>query len=109
MINKEQFIRHMNKLQTLSEEADAINKLLKDNKLIELHISTGEYESIAIRILQDIFQDYDNSWLDYYIYELDFGKKWKVGCITDRDGADIPLSNASELYNTLIENMKGEV
>lgn len=108
MINKEQFIRHMNKIQNVSEEISSTNKLIKDNKLIELHIFNGVHEETAIEILRDMFQDYGDSWLDYYIYELDFGKDWKVGCITDVDGTDIPLSNASELYDMLIENMKGD-
>jgi hypothetical protein len=39
-------------------------------------------------------------WINYFIYELDFGKKWKPGTITE-NGKDIPLRNAEELYDIL--------
>lgn len=39
--------------------------------------------------------------IDYYMYELDFGKKWKPGCITI-DDKDIPLRNSEDLWNVLM-------
>lgn len=39
--------------------------------------------------------------IDYYMYELDFGKKWKPGCLTI-DDKDIPLRNSEDLWNILI-------
>lgn len=38
--------------------------------------------------------------IDYYMWELDFGKKWKPGTITV-DGNDIPLRNSKDLWNIL--------
>lgn len=39
--------------------------------------------------------------IDYYIFELDFGKKWSSGMITI-DGKDFPLRNSEELWNLLM-------
>ena len=39
--------------------------------------------------------------IDYYMYELDFGKKWKPGCITI-DNKDIPLRNSEDLWDILM-------
>jgi len=40
--------------------------------------------------------------LGYFVYELEFGEKWKEGVVTDVDGNDIPLKNSSDLYDLLI-------
>lgn len=46
----------------------------------------------------------DSRWIndiDYYMYELDFGKKWKPGCLTI-DNKDISLRNSEDLWNILV-------
>jgi hypothetical protein len=58
-----------------------------------------------IRLLQVAMEDeHLYSWIDYYIHELDFGKKYKKGCATNSDGSNINLSNAGTLYDFLIAN-----
>lgn len=37
---------------------------------------------------------------DYYIWELDFGRKWKRGCVTIKE-KDIKLKTAEDLWNAL--------
>jgi len=62
-----------------------------------------------IKVLKVAFHDnHGHSWIDYFIWELDFGKKNKDLKATDKDGNNIPLSNASDLYNLLIKNMSDE-
>ncbi len=41
-----------------------------------------------------------DSWIEYYMWELDFGKKWKKGYITS-DGKDVKLRNVSDLWDLL--------
>lgn len=43
--------------------------------------------------------------LDYYCYELDFGRKWKPGMITFND-KDIPCRNSEELWDLIM--MEGD-
>ena len=38
--------------------------------------------------------------------KLDFGKKWKEGCIRDANGQNIDLHNAEVLYDFLVRNME---
>jgi len=60
-----------------------------------------------IKILQVTFNDnHKDSWIEYFIWELDFGKKYKKGCASHRNGKDIKLKTAVDLYNFLIKNMK---
>lgn len=62
-----------------------------------------------IKVLKIAFKDnHKHSWIDYFIWELDFGKKNKYLKAIDKDGNDIPLYSASDLYNLLIKNMNDE-
>lgn len=43
----------------------------------------------------------DESWLEYFIFELDYGKKWSKGSVVDENGEDIPFSTPEEVYDFL--------
>jgi hypothetical protein len=44
--------------------------------------------------------------IDYYIYELDYGRKYEPGIITDENGHDIDFSSAEKLYDYLTGEVK---
>ena len=44
--------------------------------------------------------------IDYWIYDLNFGSKYYDGCITEKDGTNIVLKTAENLYDYLIEEMQ---
>lgn len=41
--------------------------------------------------------------ISYYAWELDFGKNWLSGMVTNKDGKNIPLKNSEDLWNILTE------
>lgn len=66
-----------------------------------------------IKLLEYIFDDEETSWIEYWIWELDFGErnsKQKYGeralTIYDEDGDEIPLESIEELYNLLTSTPK---
>lgn len=62
------------------------------------------HESLVVDLLKRIFDDeFDN--IEYFIYELDFGKRYVPGMIIS-DGENIDLSTADKLYDYLIKNMQ---
>jgi hypothetical protein len=85
------FSHHMNFLFPNAFEAN----LLPTNYLYELVFNLLEY----------IFQDYDK-WIEYFVYELNFGQKNITGelKIFDKNKKEIPLSTIDDLYNFLIKN-----
>ena len=58
----------------------------------------------SIKILHKLFEEKDvDEWISYFCFELDFGKKYKEGCIKDENGKDIPLATSDDLYTILTE------
>jgi len=55
-----------------------------------------------LKILKTEFDDF-NDWIDYYIYELDFGRKYKDGMVTSKNGEIIKLIAPEDLYELLNE------
>ena len=52
-----------------------------------------------IKILQIAMKD-NSDWTGYYMWELDFGRKWRQGSVTI-DGKDFKLQTVSDLWDLL--------
>lgn len=110
MINKELFIKIMNDIELQHTHdakcAEAFSVILP-NDYTSLYDNSKLYSSI-ITLLCDIFKDENKtemSWIEYFIYELEFGKKYKDGC-TKMKNENVDISDSSKLYDFLIVNMK---
>ena len=97
MISKNNFINYLAKLEKTNKIYDAINEAGKELDMFEIY--DCEYSTVIIDILQEVFND-ESEWITYFIYDLDFGEKWRKGCVTD-NGEDVPLRNAGDLYDLL--------
>lgn len=110
-MKKQTFIKAIEALQAQSEHDVKIAKhlgkaflnaheanLLPDNH----HISNA-----LLQVLQEVMHDAGgSSWIEYYCYELDYGRENYRIKAYHKDGREIPLSNAGELYELLINNQK---
>lgn len=108
LVNKNDFIEIINRLQNYTKLQDKIDDLfegLLDNKEQDFcnagSICIG-HESIVIKLLEDMFETDLISW---WIYELDYGKEYKTGCLTE-DDKEIDVSTSDKLYEVLIENLE---
>ena len=97
-ISKEQFIKVIDRLQKHMQKVDEIEKILGvvfdfyllDDTVVEL-----------LELLMDVEVDETySSTLSWWIYELNFGKKWKSDSLIV-DGKSIDLSTAEKLYDFL--------
>jgi len=104
MITLEQFKSALDDIKLFGIAEDLINdgfkKLGQDSRII-----MSQPEVAIVRLLENVFND-KGQWIQYFLYELDWGKKYEDGCITDTDGSFIRLSTIEELYNFLIKEMK---
>lgn len=101
-IDKNKFIKIMNEFESFSKKIDDSSykiRKLTDNEW-DVFFPTEEF--ILCELLTKIFNCELSDDLGYFVYELEFGEKWKEGVVTDVDGNDIPLKNSSDLYDLLI-------
>lgn len=108
LLNKESFIEVMNDIEKQHNHdikcAEAFSILLP-NDYTSVYDNSLLYNSV-LNLLDILFkQNKKESWLDYFINELEFGKNYKDGCIKEF-GINIDLSDSGKLYDFLIDNMK---
>lgn len=107
MLTKKQFITRMEELKELYKIEDEIRKAFKKLDPDFGYFSLGKPISLITNILEDTFHD-ESQWISYFIYDLDWGKRWTKKSITDNKGKSIKMSTLSELYNVLTENLNKE-
>lgn len=115
MITKQEFVDIIEKLKQVNDFVDETNK--KARELSDAIISdffnasslSISHETIVVRLLENMFNDKDI--LSWWLYELDYGRKFKLGylqVLQERDGktVNIDLSTAEKLYDYLLKNRK---
>lgn len=80
----------------------------KYGSISEIWLSPELFD-VILELLEHIFHDEENQWIYYWMYEKDFGKAYKDGDVTDKEGNVIKLKTIRDLYDLLISNLKGEV
>ena len=109
IISKEKFAEIMNRLKNYNDLQNKIDDLFKtniDNKENDFcnagSICIG-HESVVVELLENMF---NSDMISYWIYELDYGREYKEGCIQDKNG-NIDISTTEKLYDYLIKDMEG--
>lgn len=103
-MSKETFCEVMRNYKTMFEFTDEMNDLFNKYKM-DGEIYPPMCTEIVIDLLEYIFNDV-GEWIQYWTFELGFGKEYEDGYVKDSDGGIIPLKTAEDLYNLLIKNMK---
>lgn len=104
-----EFVSIIDSLRVSSDLVDNVNELFrKSRENIGNDFCDGaalqiSHESTVIRLLKLIMND-KNSWIEYFIYELDYGRKYKSGMIWDEEGKNIDLSSSEKLYEYILIN-----
>ena len=101
MISKENFIEYMNFIKKMNDSENRIYDVLSEEITdFQGGFLYSKYETMFVRLLREVMND-ENDWIDYFLYDLDFGRAWKEGAITEADGTDIMLSTPEDLWNLL--------
>ena len=101
MISFDKFEYYINTIKRESDFVDSLTEALQT----EILLKKLNCQCLAIELISDMFHD-TNDWLGYWIFELNFGSDYTDGCVTEADGALIPLRTTRELYDFLCANMK---
>lgn len=111
MISKEKFVEIINRLRNYNYLQNKIDDLFRDNidnKEMDF-VNAGSicigHESVVVYLLERMF---DTDMISYFIYELDYGKKYKAGCVLDENMNEIDLSTPEKLYDYLVQDIESE-
>ena len=108
LVNKNDFIEILNRLQNYTELQDKINNLFDGyiDNMEQDFCNAGSicigHESIVVKLLENMFETDLISW---WIYELNYGKEYKPGCLTE-DDKEVDISTSDKLYDVLIKNLE---
>ncbi len=101
--SKEQFVSLLKDMEDVENRMNQINEVLHKTCIDSILFFPTLQDSI-LHYLEQVFND-ENCWIYYFACEVEYGKKWESGMVTD-NGKDCRLSTAGELYDFLLENLK---
>lgn len=98
-ISKEKFIRYINAIKDIYDYKDNIYELTRKYDYLDSAVDfpTLEYElcDLLDEVMSPISRD-----VSYFCYEIDFGREYEEGCVSDDEG-NIDFSTAEKLYDYL--------
>jgi len=96
----EEFEKYIDVVKNYHESDDKISKLLCTEGFI---MYSSKAIGVILDLLKYIFNDEDE-WIQYFIYELDFGERWTPESCFNFDDSVIKLKTTKDLYDFLIIN-----
>lgn len=61
----------------------------------------GRISTLIGKIYEEVMNDKQSDWIGYYVYELDWGTKYKAGMVKSKEGKNIKLKTLEDLWNIL--------
>ncbi len=98
-ITKKEFKNILKEIIELQKKRDAVAYGLSE--ISDSFIFFGKGLDIEIKLLEKIMKDEKTQWISYWYFDLNQGKEYKKGKITDKKGKNIKLETLSDLYNLL--------
>lgn len=101
-MDKELFTYIVNKMDELYQEQEIFNNVLKT---LDSDFGGCLIHNKTISLLEEVLKKLVNDkydYIGYYLWELNFGKDYKDGVITEANGDIIKLSNPEELYDLIM-------
>jgi hypothetical protein len=101
MISKELFCKCMKEIDQQHTYNDGATDSLKKIGF-EMDFIVSPIEFMLIQVLQECFDDKENTWIEWFIYETDFGRKHQ-SC-WDANKKEMSCCSPEELYQILIDD-----
>lgn len=100
MISKEKFVDIINKLKEVNDFVNETNE--RARKLNDAIISdffnasslSISHENVVVELLENMF---NTDMISYWIYDLNYGRKYKDGYVQDGEGNNIDISTVEKL------------
>lgn len=105
MIGREEFLHALNDVCRAVDYEDRLNDFIYNNAT-EGYVIQPNCATTVVKLLHEVFGEADrDEWIDYWCWELNFGRKWKSGMVRDSHGNDVRLQTADDLYDLLMSLM----
>ena len=105
MISKEVFVETIEQLEDLDNRMDAVDSAMKDLNPDFCGFYVTDVFDVTINLLEEVFNDKENGWLAYFIYERDLLHNFKLGDVTIND-EPVEINNWENVYDFLISCME---
>ncbi len=111
-LSKEEFVDIIERLREANDLVNKVDELFRNSREnLDLDFCNGaglqiSHEPVVVKLMEKIMGDQGED-ISYFIYELNYGREYEEGCITDQDGNNIDFSTAEKLYDYLNSNIRG--
>jgi hypothetical protein len=106
-MNKELFVNTIEQIKKQEEmdirNSERLNEIFPNAFNANLIYNNQLLKDQLLKLLKIEMNDGDD-WIEYFIYELDYGKKYREGVAVKNDGVNINLSDSGFLYDFLKEH-----
>ena len=103
MISKKTFVDAVNELKRAYDYQEGLNQYFKNND-VDGYVFQPDCSMALISVIEEDMNlpidDRIGSDLSYFCYELDFGRRYRPGDVTE-GGRDVDFSSAESLYDYL--------
>ena len=104
-INYEEFERHLKDVISITELSNDIyelgRKYYRENRVGDFSWEFPDLTYNVVELLEKLTND-KCGWIEYWVYELECGKKAEEYGVKDEAGNQIPLTSISDLWNILV-------
>lgn len=105
MLTKKEFTDAMTAIVEQKAEDDRISKALSfictDSGFYNTKYATKGLINLLKSAMKDTFD-----WIEYWLYDLECGRKWYSQCAREADGRSIKLKTIADLYALLEKEYK---
>lgn len=113
LLTKEEFCEYINFIKARVEAEDKINDLFTEEFSDSIFLPYGKCIDKIVSLLSKIMRcEAIDAWgtndIDYFIYEMNFGKRWPEYTVYDENEKPIPMRTPEEFYDYLIKEHFGD-
>jgi hypothetical protein len=101
VVTYKDFCTYIRRIKAIFDFESELAKLRKPTDKDEFTLFYPTMIDDVVDLLEMIMNDLENHWISYYIYDLNFGEKYKKGDVTI-DGDEYPLRNVKDLWELLL-------
>jgi hypothetical protein len=98
-MNKENFVKFLNELVSLKEDADAVHKALRKFDPDFGFFSLGRYETLVVKLLETAAND-KAEWVSYWLYEKECGKRRNM-TVSDKKGNKLKSTTPEDVWELI--------